>query len=403
MPPLPSLRRGRASTARHLERQTGALASAAIARMDERYAWYRAMSAEQRSWVGLVAQAGIAAFVEWFREPGRPPAITADVFGTAPLELARAVSLEQTVDMVRVTIEVVEERIDELAAPGDAERLRQAALRYSREVAFATAGVYARAAEARGAWDARLEALVVDGLLRGEADDSLRSRAAALGWGAPSRIVVAAGTAPDADPETVVGAVARAARSSRLDVLAGVQGDRLVVILGGEQDALAGVRRLANQFGPGPVVVGPAVGDLLQATRSARAALSGLAAVRAWPSAPRVVTADELLPERALAGDAEARAMLVEEVYRPLAEAGSDLLPTVVAYLEESASLEATARLLFVHPNTVRYRLKRVAEVCGRSPAERRDAFALQLALVYGRLDERSGTPGEPVGGSGHL
>ena len=45
-------------------------------------------------------------------------------------------------------------------------------LRYSREIAFAAAEVYARAAEARGAWDARLEALVVDALLRGEADDA---------------------------------------------------------------------------------------------------------------------------------------------------------------------------------------------------------------------------------------
>ena len=62
--------------------------------------------------------------------------------------------------------------------------MREAVLRYSREIAFAAAEVYAQAAEARGAWDARLEALVVDALLRGEADDSLRSRAAALGWGA---------------------------------------------------------------------------------------------------------------------------------------------------------------------------------------------------------------------------
>ena len=47
----------------------GTLASAAIARMDEALPWYRAMPAENRSWVGLVAQAGIAAFVEWFRDP----------------------------------------------------------------------------------------------------------------------------------------------------------------------------------------------------------------------------------------------------------------------------------------------------------------------------------------------
>ena len=44
----------------------------AIARMDEVLPWYRAMPAENRSWVNLVAQAGVAAFVEWFRAAGRP-------------------------------------------------------------------------------------------------------------------------------------------------------------------------------------------------------------------------------------------------------------------------------------------------------------------------------------------
>ncbi len=56
-----------AATVRRLERAAGTLASAAITRMDQRLAWYRAMGAEQRSSVGVVIQAGIAAFVAWFR------------------------------------------------------------------------------------------------------------------------------------------------------------------------------------------------------------------------------------------------------------------------------------------------------------------------------------------------
>ena len=60
--------------------------------------------------------------------------------------------------------------------------MREAILLYSREIAFAAADVYARAAEARGLWDARLEALVVDSILSGEYDDALPSRIAALGW-----------------------------------------------------------------------------------------------------------------------------------------------------------------------------------------------------------------------------
>src|SRR5262249_33787872 len=96
------------------------------------------MSAENRSWVGLVAQAGIAAFVDWVNHPERGrAAVAGEVFGTAPRELARAVSLQQAVEMVRVTIDVVEARVDELAAPGGEAELREAVLRYTREVAFA--------------------------------------------------------------------------------------------------------------------------------------------------------------------------------------------------------------------------------------------------------------------------
>jgi DNA-binding PucR family transcriptional regulator len=365
----------------------GALASAAIARMDEVLPWYRAMPAENRSWVNLVAQAGVAAFVEWFRKPDVPQAISADVFGTAPRELTRSVTLQQTVEMVRVVIAVVEEQIEQIA-PGDEAEVREAVLRYSREIAFAAAEVYAEAAEARGAWDARLESLVVDTLLRGEADDSLRSRAAALGWGSHDSVVVVVGHAPDAEPEAVVDEIRRAARAHRLDVLTAVQGDRLVAILGGAGEPVRATRHLVSQFGPGPVVVGPPVPDLLGAAESAAAAVAGLLAAPAWPDAPRPVPADDLLPERALAGDELARARLVQVVYRPLQSTGTALVETLSAFLEQTSSLEATARVLFVHPNTVRYRLRRVTEITGYAPADPRHALALRLALALGRLTD---------------
>ncbi|MGN6242933.1 MAG: PucR family transcriptional regulator, partial [Motilibacteraceae bacterium] len=197
----------------------GTLATAAIARMDETLPWYRAMPAEDRSWVNLVAQAGIAAFVDWFGNPDAPQAISADVFGTAPRELTRSVTLQQTVDLVRVVIQVVEERLEELAPPSEVPVLREGVLRYSREIAFAAAQVYAQAAEARGAWDARLEALVVDALLRGEGDEAVRSRAAALGWAAQQDVAVVVGSAPDGRPEHVVDDVRRVARVAGLDAL----------------------------------------------------------------------------------------------------------------------------------------------------------------------------------------
>jgi DNA-binding PucR family transcriptional regulator len=44
-----------------------------------------------------------------------------------------------------------------------------------------------------------------------------------------------------------------------------------------------------------------------------------------------------------------------------LLSGGSALIDTVMTYFEQGFSPEAAARLLFVHPNTVRYRLRRVS------------------------------------------
>ncbi len=377
-------------TVTRIERSTGALGTAAIAAMDERLPWFRKMTAENRSWLGLVAQAGIASFVDWIKHPERMRPAATEVFGTAPRELARAVRLQQAVEMVRVIIDVVEGQVDDLAAPGSEAELREAVLVYAREIAFSAAQVYARTAEARGAWDARLEALVVDSLVRGEGQESLNSWASALNWSSsPVSVLVGAVEGDEAEP--AIDELRAAARRARLDLLAGVQGGRLIVVLGGADDPMTAAEKLAGLFGPGPLVVGPAVRDLRSAHASARAALAGLRVAPAWPDAPRPVGSDELLPERALAGDADAVASLVAHAYQPLLTGGSALLDTLTTYLEQGSSLEATARMLFVHPNTVRYRLRRVTELTGYTPSDGRDGFTLWAAVILGRLAAKRG------------
>ncbi|GAA4143334.1 fatty acid biosynthesis transcriptional regulator FasR [Actinomadura keratinilytica] len=381
----------REQTTLRLEKAMGSFGTAALAKMEQQLPWFRRMPPEQRSWIGLVAQAGIAAFVEWFKSAERTrPAIAGEVFGTAPRDLMRSVKLQHTIDMIRVIIDVVETRLDELAAPGGEAQLREAILRYTRDVAFGAAQVYARAAETRAAWDARLEALVVNAVLRGEVDDGMHSWAAALGWTSKPVTVIAGYTPEDEEPEVTIDQMQLASRRARVDVLAGVQGRRVIVIVGGAADPLEAARHIAAKCGPGPVVVGPQVGDLYDSTASARAALAGLRAAAGWPDAPRPVLAAELLPERALDGDEEARRYLVEQVYNPMCAAGAPLLDTLTTYLEQGSSLEATARLLFVHPNTVRYRLRRVAELTGLTPTDGRNAFTLRIALVLGRFSQRS-------------
>jgi DNA-binding PucR family transcriptional regulator len=377
-------------TVARIERSMGTLGTAAIAAMDARLPWFRKMTAENRSWLGLVAQAGIASFVDWIKHPERMRPAATEVFGTAPRELARAVRLQQAVEMVRVIIDVVEGQVDDLAAPGSEAELREAVLVYAREIAFSAAQVYARTAEARGAWDARLEALVVDSLVRGEGQESLNSWASALNWSSsPVSVLVGAVEGDEAEP--AIDELRAAARRARLDLLAGVQGGRLILVLGGADDPMTAAEKLAGLFGPGPLVVGPAVRDLRSAHASARAALAGLRVAPAWPDAPRPVGSDELLPERALDGDPDAAAALVAHAYQPLLAGGSALLDTLTAYLEQGSSLEATARMLFVHPNTVRYRLRRVTELTGYTPSDGRDGFTLWTAVILGRLAAKRG------------
>lgn len=360
--------------------------------LDDRLPWYRTMPPSRRSAVGLVAQSGITSFIAWHEDPEAQPWIAADVFAAAPRELLRSVSLQQTLQLIRTVVSVFEERI------GDADpNMREPILRYSREIAFAAADVYARAAESRGLWDARLEALVVDSILTGEHDDELPSRSAALGWHGRGECAVLVGLAP----RTLdVDVIRRKARHAGCDVLVGVQGSRLVVVIGraaesGESpeeplEFLSIAGQLAEGFGDGHLVLGPAVPSVVEAARSARAALAGFAVADAWRRTPRPVRADDLLPERALAGDPLARNELVRTIYQPLRDHSSDLLATLACYLDTGRSLEATARELFVHPNTVRYRLKRISEIIGWDATGAREALALHTAVILGSIHDAS-------------
>lgn len=390
-----------AVTRERIRRAAPALARSAVERMEASLPFFAGLAPDQRANIGLVLQAGLRTFSAWLADPAVSGGVRGEVFAVAPRDLARSISLQQTVEMVRLVVDTVESRVDELAEPGAVHWLREAVLRYSREIAFAAAEVYAGAAESRGAWDARLEAAVVDALLRGEADGgadaaALLSRAAALGWRAGDSVAVLAGRQPDTTLGTTLDAVLEglrhAARAAGHDLLAGVRGEELVAVLGISEDSrddpAGAAAALTEHFAAGPVVIGPAVPNLALASRSAAAAIAGLRVCAAWPDAPRPVSSAALLPERALAGDAEGRRGLVEQVYAPLAEL--DLLVTTAAYLEQAGTVDGAARALFVHPNTVRYRLRRVAEATGQNALEPRGALVLRLALAFGRLDSPS-------------
>ena len=118
-----------------------------------------------------------------------------------PQDLRRRIALRQSVEMVRVTMEFFEEVVPLLARSEEQlTALTAGILRYSRDLAFAAATAYADQAEARGAWDTRMEANVVDAVVRGDTGPELQSQAAALNWDATAPATVIVGLPqPDRD------------------------------------------------------------------------------------------------------------------------------------------------------------------------------------------------------------
>ncbi len=89
-------------------------------------------------------------------------------------------------------------------------------------------------------------------------------------------------------------------------------------------------------------------------------------------------------------GNVELRALLAE-VVRPIAcydaQHQSDLLRTLRVYLAANGNITATAELLFLHRNSVLYRLQRIEELSG---LELREASVRLTLLVAFALTDPS-------------
>lgn len=103
---------------------------------------------------------------------------------------------------------------------------------------------------------------------------------------------------------------------------------------------------------------------------------------------------------RASEGRADIRRQL-ERVLAPLlvydARTGSDLARTLRAYVEGGGNLTATADRLFLHRNSVAYRLQRIEELAGIDP---RDRATRQLLLVAFALTDASVLQPQPSEGT---
>src|SRR6516225_4479261 len=211
------------SLLRRLKQYSGRLATEAVSAMQDRLPFFAELEASQRASVALVVQTAVANFVEWMTDPHSNVNYTARAFDLMPQEVTRRMPLRHSVDMIRVTMEFFEEVVPMLTR--DEEQLTALTvgiLKYSRDLAFSAATAYADAAEARGTWDSRMEASVVDAVVRGDTGPELLSRAAALNWDTTAPATVVVGTpAPDREDnasQDVRDIAARHGRAALTDV-----------------------------------------------------------------------------------------------------------------------------------------------------------------------------------------
>jgi sugar diacid utilization regulator len=81
---------------------------------------------------------------------------------------------------------------------------------------------------------------------------------------------------------------------------------------------------------------------------------------------------------------------ILAETLQPLVEYDrthrSDLVTTLRTYLDAGLNLTRTAKALYVHPNTVEYRLRRIRELSSRDPRTPDDLLILSLAIKFDEL-----------------
>jgi GAF domain-containing protein len=245
-------------------------------------------------------------------------------------------------------------------------------------------------------------------LAAGRLADGLAGRARRLGcdFAQPKLAVVALGWREATDDER-----ARALERFRAALgraLPGVLVDQrdeeavaLVPALGGdEQETL---RRLERALGEGaarlPLVVGvssPCVGPAAVQTGLAEARQAALAAP-VVVDRPAVVPYDGLGPYKYLLrvpldGDVRDRQ---REALRRLRDYDrqrqAQLTRTLEEFLRQRGNISATAQSLFVHPNTLRQRLRRIEDLTGIS-IKQDDWLMIEIALKLLRLEEALGT-----------
>lgn len=230
---------------------------------------------------------------------------------------------------------------------------------------------------------------LLEDLISGRDPRALASRAQAFGFdlARPHRIALAFPAGPGAGDDAGLETVRRVAREAGIDLIAAARPEGVLILVSGDApwDRIRQALEQGADDSHWRVAVGGPCRQPADAPRSYREALLTRELQRS-PSAAPVLAWESLGIYRILSSldDVVALERLVAEQLGQLlehdAERGSQLVETLHHYLDTGGSPAATAKALFVHPSTVKYRLTRIRELGGYDLSKPTVRFSLQLA-----------------------
>jgi GAF domain-containing protein len=235
-------------------------------------------------------------------------------------------------------------------------------------------------------------------LAGGEAIPGLEGRAARLGCDLDQRYLVLAASPPSDELER---ALAAAAPGSLFDRRDDSERALLRVPSDGPDRLLAAIRELQPQL-ESPASIGLSnvcrgAASFAAGFEEARHALLGTTVLQGTPG---VMTYEELGPYKYLlrmpfdGGVRDAHRDAVARVAEYDRQRSTALLRTLEEFLRRRGNISATAEALYVHPNTLRQRLRRIGELSGLD-LRKDDWLMVEIAVKMVRLHEALG-PSRP-------
>ena len=157
--------------------------------------------------------------------------------------------------------------------------------------------------------------------------------------------------------------------------------DRLATMLADLPALVTELRAVA-----GADVIAGAAGcvGVVTVSRAARQARDVLGIAKRLGRPPGVYLLDDVLLEYQLTRDSDARPLLAG-LLDPL-ESNPDLVRTLECYFDHDLDRRSTATELHVHPNTLDYRLRRIAQLTGIDPGKPSGQQLLAAALTARRV-----------------